>query len=120
MLFTDDELASYPGVEGDPTPATVELLRDIAEAKIFRVIPEEQAVNNAEVKGIALEVVARALRNTNGYSSETVDDYTYRRASGTGAAGVYLTGDEKATLAGIRTGASARVRSVRFSSYMTQ
>jgi hypothetical protein len=120
MLFTDEELASYPGVEGTPTPATVELLRDIAEAKIYRVIPEDQAINNAEVKGIALEVVARALRNTNGYSSETVDDYTYRRASGTGAAGVYLTDDERATLAGIRTGSGARVRSVRFSSPLTQ
>lgn len=117
MLFTDDELASYPGVESPVAAETVELLREIAAAQIYRIVPQATADNDAQVKGIALEVVARALRNTSGYQSETVDDYTYRRASGTGAAGVYLTAEEKSQLSGVLPGGGSRVRSVRFSSY---
>lgn len=53
------------------------------------------------VKAITLEVAARAWRNPNGFSSETVDDYTYRRDSDTRAAGVYLTDAERAELVNI-------------------
>ena len=53
------------------------------------------------VRAITLEVAARAYRNPNGYSSETIDDYTYRRDADTRQAGVYLTAAERAELLGL-------------------
>lgn len=117
MLFTDDELASYPGVES-PSEDSVALLRDLVEAKIYRVLPQELADASLEAKGIALEAVARALRNPNGYAAENVDDYGYRRPAATSASGVYLTADERSELAGLNPdGARRRVRSVRLRSW---
>lgn len=51
------------------------------------------------VKTIALEVAARAYRNPEGYASESIDDYTYRRPTETRSAGIYLTGAEASELA---------------------
>jgi hypothetical protein len=117
VLFTNDELASYPGVEGVPE-ATIELLRDLAEARIYGLIPQGIADASVVAKGIALEVVARAYRNPGGYSSETVDDYTYRRDAATRAAGVYLTADERADLLSLNPETpSPRVRSARLRSW---
>ena len=110
-IFTLEELASYLQVDTIAT-GTGSLLRDLTHAVVIDAVGSAN-LGNPRVKPIALEVAARAYRNTNGYQSETVDDYTYRRASGTGAAGVYLTADERASLVGIRTGLSGRVRSVR-------
>lgn len=110
-MFTLTELASYLQVDTVPT-ATGDLLHELTEDLILDVVGLPNA-SNRRVKAIALEVAARAYRNANGYQSETVDDYTYRRASGTGAAGVYLTDGERAILVGIRTGSGSRVRSVR-------
>jgi hypothetical protein len=113
MLFNDDELAAYPGTEGI-TPDAATLLRDLAEARIFAVVPEAVTVGSLIAKGIALEVVARAYRNPNGYAAENVDDYGYRRDRSTSSAGVYLTGDERAELLKLDTGAQrSRARSVR-------
>lgn len=117
MLFTDDELASYPGVEGIPL-GTLELLRDLAEARIYAVLPQSIADASIVAKGIALEVVARAYRNPGGYSSETVDDYTYRRDTATRSAGVYLTADERAELGSLNPDSvKPRVRSVQLRSW---
>lgn len=111
-MFTLEELASYLQVD-TVQAGTGALLHDLTEAVVVDAVGFAE-VSHPRVKPIALEVAARAYRNANGYQSETVDDYTYRRASGTGAAGVYLTDDERATLIGIKTGYSSRVRSVRF------
>lgn len=117
MLFTDDELAAYPGTAGI-SPGTTALLRSLAEARIYAVLPQGIADASVIASGIALEVVARAYRNPGGYSSETVDDYTYRRETATRAAGVYLTADERAELAALNPAAPRpRVRSVRLRSW---
>jgi hypothetical protein len=117
MLFDDDELASYPGTEGI-TADMAALLRDLAEARILAVIPQEIALDSVIVKGIALEMVARAFRNPGGFSSETVDDYTYRRDGATRSAGVYLTGDERAELLKLNPDLPrSRARSVRLRSW---
>lgn len=117
MLFTDDELASYPGTEGISAETSM-LLGDLAEARILAVIPEDVANGSLVVKGIALEMVARAFRNPGGFSSETVDDYTYRRDGSTRTAGVYLTGDERAELMALNLDLPrSRARSVRLRSW---
>jgi hypothetical protein len=117
MLFTDEELASYPGTEG-VSEATAELLRDLAEARIYAVLPADIADTSAVAKGIALEVVARAYRNPNGYAAENVDDYGYRRPAATASSGVYLTADERSELASLNPDAPRpRVRSVRLRSW---
>lgn len=117
MLFTDDELASYPGAEGIPIETAI-LLQDLAEARIFAVVPESIATDSLVAKGIALEVVARAYRNPGGFTSETIDDYTYRRDGATRSSGVYLTATEITDLLALNPGAPrSRVRSVRFRSW---
>jgi hypothetical protein len=114
-VFTNDELVSYLQV-GDIATATADLLHDLTEELVLDVAGVENA-NSPRVKPIALEVAARAYRNANGYSSETVDDYTYQRAAGTQEAGVYLTDSERATLLALKAGRSARtVRSVKMRS----
>jgi hypothetical protein len=115
-LFTTDELAAYPGTEG-LTTETADLLQELAEGLIFEVVPQATAETTTVAKAIALEVVARAYRNPGGYSSETVDDYTYRRDSATRAAGVYLTPEERALLTALTDTPRRRVRSVRLSSW---
>jgi len=116
MLFTDEELASYPGVEGI-TPATTALLRTLAQGRIYAVVPQAIADASDVAKGIALEVVARAFRNPNGYAAENVDDYGYRRPTATGAAGVYLTAEERSDLTSLDPEASgSRVRSIKLKS----
>jgi len=117
MLFTLDELASYPGTEGIP-PATAELLRDLTLGLIYELVPAEVAEASTLARSIALEVTARAYRNPNGYASETVDDYTYRRPTVTASSGVYLTADERSQLLALSTTtARPRVRSVRLRSW---
>lgn len=115
-LFTADELAAYPGTEGI-SDATAELLQDLAEGLIYDLVPQGTADASMQAKGIALEVVARAYRNPGGYSSETVDDYTYRRDAATRSAGVYLTPEERALLSALTATPRRRVRSVRLSSW---
>lgn len=116
-LFTADELAAYPGTEGIPL-ATAELLQDLAEGLVYELIPQATADASMKAKGIALEVVARAYRNPNGYAAENVDDYSYRRPTATAASGVYLTTDERAQLLALTADTTRRrVRSVRLSSW---
>ena len=117
-MFTLDELASYlPETANDPGRAG--LLRDLTLGLIGRTIGPTPSDPDAAtvVKAIGLEVAARAFRNADGYSSETVDDYTYRRDAGTRAAGVYLTPDERAQLLDLAGTPRAKVRSVRLRSW---
>lgn len=114
-MFTLDELASYLQVDA-VNPATGALLLDLTEGLVLDVVGVA-ASGNPRVKPIALEVAARAYRNANGYASETVDDYTYRRATATQEAGVYLTDTERATLLAVKGGTVSRtVRSVKMRS----
>ena len=114
-MFTLGELASYLQVDA-VNPATGTLLLDLTTGLVLDVAGNA-AADNPRVKPIALEVAARAYRNANGYASETVDDYTYRRASATQEAGVYLTDAERATLLALRNGTASRsVRSVKMRS----
>lgn len=116
-MLTHDELASYPGTEGI-SEQTAELLQDLALGLIYELIPAETAFESFRAKAILLEVIARAYRNPNGYASETVDDYTYRRPTSTASSGVYLTPGERSDLLALTAGtARPRVRSVRFSSW---
>lgn len=112
MLFTLDDLASY--LQADSINAgSAQLYHDLTEALVIDVVGLA-ASDSPRVTPIALEVAARAYRNANGYASETVDDYTYRRPVGTQEAGVYLTDTERATLLAVKTGRVSRsVRSVQ-------
>lgn len=93
-IITPEELASYlrdPSLSSDPSFA---LIVDLTNGLVGDVTDDATSVP-MRVKTITLEVAARAWRNPNGYSSETVDDYTYRRDVNTRQAGVYLTDDER-------------------------
>lgn len=117
MLFTLDELASYLP-ETAENPDRAQLLADLATGLIYETVPQAVADASSRATAIALEVTARAYRNADGYSSETVDDYTYRRDAATRSPGVYLTPDERATLLRLDSAtARPRVRSVRLSSW---
>lgn len=115
-MFSLDELASYlPDTTQDPGRA--ELLRGLTLGLVYETIPQAVADTSTLVKTIALEVAARAYRNTSGFAMERVDDYSYTRASGTGAAGVYLTDDERKQLRDVAAGQQpSGARSVRLTS----
>ena len=95
-VISDADLASYLRM-GSPD-ATVALFAGMASDLVEDVTGTLGTVPT-RVKAIALEVAARAYRNPNGYSSETIDDYTYSRDTDTRQAGVYLTATEAAELA---------------------
>lgn len=98
-IITDAELASYLEVSVTPSlTLKVQLANDLVEGLPYAT-PLPSPVP-ARVRAITFEVAARAVRNANGYSSETIDDYTYRRDPATRSAGVYLTADEHAELLG--------------------
>ena len=103
-IITSAELASYlrlPAVDD-----AVTLFTDMANG-IVTDITGPLATPPMRVRAITLEVAARAYRNPNGYSSETIDDYTYRRDGDTRQAGVYLTDAEARELATFGGTASA-------------
>jgi hypothetical protein len=111
-LFTLVELASYlPETASNPTRAL--LLSDLTAAVVYAEVPQAVADASLVAKAVGLEVAARAYRNSEGFSMESVDDYTYRRDASTRAAGVYLTGDEKARLQQLVATPHNRVRSVK-------
>ena len=98
-FITVADLASYlrnPAVASD---TDAQFYVDLANGTVEDVIGTLATVPT-RVKSITLEIAARAWRNPNGYSSETIDDYTYRRDADTRQAGVYLTDAERAELVG--------------------
>lgn len=110
-IITDVELAAW--LDRDVT-ANLTLKATLADQIVTELLYPETvpALIPARVKAITLEVAARSVRNPNGYSSETVDDYTYRRDADTRQAGVYLTAAERAELLGA-IGLGSSFRSVR-------
>lgn len=112
MLIHLDELVAYlPDAAGDP--ARAQLMIDLAAALVYSEVSVAVADASLLAKGVALEVAARALRNVEGYSMESVDDYTYRRDPRTRAPGVYLTSDERATLQKLNPAPRPRGRSMK-------
>lgn len=98
-IISTSDLASY--LETTATPA-FDLKVELANG-IVSELPYSDGVPSPvpmRMKAITLEVAARGIRNSEGYSSETIDDYTYRRAEGTREAGVYLTPAEREELLG--------------------
>lgn len=94
-IIIKDDLTSYLRQPGADVDFTIELANGIVGEVIGDLTPIP-----FRVKAITLEVAARAYRNPGGYSSETIDDYTYRRDAETRQAGVYLTDSERAELLG--------------------
>ena len=93
------DLASYlrdSTVSGNDADFVVDLANGIVGDVIGTLDPIP-----TRVRAITLEIAARAWRNPNGYSSETIEDYTYRRDAETRQAGVYLTPSESAELLSI-------------------
>lgn len=91
MLFTTDDLAAYMQ-RASVNVDTATLLADLVEGLIVGEIGAVAAPVPSRVLAVALEATARAYRNPDGVSSETIDDYTIRRDPST--AGVYLTDQE--------------------------
>lgn len=103
MFIDVDDLAAYLRDAGAPGDVLFQLA-DLANGVVSDTTGALDPVPT-RVKAITLEVAARAYRNPQGFSSESVDDYTYRRDSATRQAGVYLTAAESSellTLAGKR------------------
>lgn len=95
-IFAPDDLASYLRLELDEAMAS---LSELANGIVMETIGTLPDVVPVRLKALALEVAARAYRNPSGYSSETIDDYTYRLPADTRHAGVYLTAAERAEIA---------------------
>lgn len=100
VLFTPEELATYLQVNA-VIPATANQLRDlltgIFEAETGVILAPLLAVPS-EAKAIGLAAAGRAYVNPQGYTSETVGSYTYRREGAAGLAGLYLTETERDAL----------------------
>jgi hypothetical protein len=99
-IITTADLASYLRDISVAADESAALYVDMANGLVEDVTGMLDPIPT-RVKAITLEVAARAWRNPNGYSSETVDDYTYRRDADTRAAGVYLTESERMELQGV-------------------
>lgn len=97
-IITTAELASYLRTS---EVAEMGLVVELANGIVSEVWTLGATPAPARVRAITLEVAARSWRNPEGYSSETVDDYTYRRDADTRAAGIYLTDAERAALLGL-------------------
>lgn len=97
-IITTTDLASYLRDTSLDEPAAA-LYVELANGLVSDVTGDLTAPYPAQVRAVALEAAARAYRNPEGASSETIDDYTFRRDGGTAAGGVYLTAAEQAKLA---------------------
>lgn len=95
-VITEAELASYLRLPA--VPDGMALIVELANGVVESVWTAGTTPAPARVRAITFEVAARAWRNPEGYSSETVDDYTYRRDAATRSGGVYLTDAERAEL----------------------
>lgn len=115
-IITSADLASYLR-EPNPDSAAISLYVELANGIVTEAFPGSvPSTAPTRLKAITLEVAARAYRNPNGYSSETVDDYTYRRDTDTRAAGVYLTDGERAELTTISGGGIRRAGTIPMTS----
>lgn len=100
-VISPDELASYLR---EPGPLNADLIVQLANDLVEDAVGTSVSADPPpRVRAIAFEVAARAYRNPQGFSSETIDDYTYRRDSETRQAGVYLTASERSELMGYGT-----------------
>jgi hypothetical protein len=118
-LFTLAELEAYAADDWDPVRAPT--IAELTLGTVYDLVPESVADVSVRARAIGLEVAARALRNSQGYAAERVDDYSYNRPAATQAAGVYLTDGERSELLGVAAvaagGTRSRVRSVRLRSW---
>ncbi len=111
-IITTTDLASYLR-ESSLDEAAAGLYVDLANGLVTDAVGEELvAPFPAVVRAVTLEAAARAYRNPEGASSESIDDYTFRRDNGTASGGVYLTDDEVSRLARL-AGGRPSVRSVK-------
>lgn len=95
-IITSSDLTSYLRQPDADVTMVVDLANGIVGEIVGNMFPIP-----TRIIAITLEVAARAYRNPNGYSSETIDDYTYRRDVDTRQAGVYLTESERAELSAL-------------------
>lgn len=108
-IISDAELVSYLRLSaGDSSTALFASMADELVTEYVGTLTSTPV----RVKAIALEVAARAYRNPDGYSSETVDDYTYRRDAATRQAGIYLTATERADLLSLAGGDPSTVYTI--------
>ncbi len=116
-LVTLTDLAAYLRVSlADLDEPAAVLLNDLAAGLFVELVGPMPVPLPAQVRASALEVVARAYRNPEGYTSETVGEYTYRR--GQAGSGVYLTPAEVVAMReAVAPTSTSRVRSVRLSAY---
>lgn len=110
-IITTADLASYLR-DADLDATAAGLYVELANGLVTDITGDLSAPFPARARAVALEAAARAYRNPEGATSETIDDYTFRRDGATSSGGVYLTPSEMALLRGLAGGGSA-VRSVR-------
>jgi hypothetical protein len=112
-LFILPELAAYmqvPSINEETGELLLELVTGLIEDAYGSAIP---APVPSRLRRVALEATKRAYLNPNGYESESLGDYSYRRASGSrGRSGLYLTADEVRQVAA--AAGRATVRTVQF------
>lgn len=110
-VITITDLASYLR-EANLDEAAAALYVELASGLVTDVTGDLTEPYPARVRAITLEVAARAYRNPEGATSETIDDYTFRRDGETASGGVYLTAAESSSLARL-SGGRPSVRSTK-------
>ncbi len=100
---TGDVAHLFGDLTGDQTLAAAVLLERVS-ALIRTAAPgiDARMATDADlalvVRGIAVDAVLRVLRNPQGFASETIADYGYRRADAVADGALYLTPRELAML----------------------
>lgn len=114
-LFTPAELASYMR-RSTADLGNVDLHIELAEGLILPLIggAASPLITDIRIKATGIEVVARALRNPEGYIAESLDDWSGRLPETAARAGVFLTRDERSDLISLATpGSGGHARSVQ-------
>lgn len=97
-IITRSDLAAYLRDSDVYSDAGAGIIIELANGLVSDVTGETTITS--KIRAITLEAAGRAWRNPEGYSSETIDDYTYRRPEDARRAGVYLTDTEMDELSG--------------------
>lgn len=95
----DDIISRFRELEGDEDAVIETMITDaqdiVEDAAESAGIPEPTTARGERTfKRIVAAVVIRVLRNPEGYLTETLDDYTYRRDSAVSAGVLYVSDAE--------------------------
>lgn len=97
----------------DPERVATQVWLDRATAEVRRRVKTvddriaDGTLDSTLVAGVVVDMVLRVLRNPDGKVSESIDDYTFRRADSLAAGALYMTDGEMSLLSPAKSRASS-------------